>query len=124
MTIAYWTVLFAALLPLVWVGIAKSGAAGYDNHAPRPFLAGLEGWPQRANWAQMNALEAFPPFAAAVIIAHLSGGEQWLVDTLAGLFIVARILHGIFYILDKATLRSLSWLAGFLCVLGLFLSGS
>ncbi|RMF99212.1 MAG: hypothetical protein D6727_00560 [Gammaproteobacteria bacterium] len=123
MTIAYWTVLFAALLPLVWTGVAKSGASGYDNRAPRAFLAQLEGWPQRANWAQLNALEAFPPFAAGVIIAHLTGGEQWLIDTLAGTFLLMRVLHGIFYILDRATLRSLVWLAGFLCVLGLFLSG-
>jgi len=39
----------AVFLPLVWVGAAKSGAAGYDNAKPRIFLANLSGWPQRAN---------------------------------------------------------------------------
>jgi len=115
-------VLLAALLPIVWVGTAKTGADGYDNHQPRIFLAKLTGWQQRANWAQVNAYEAFPPFAAAVIIAHLVGVNQILIDTLAGIFLCARVLHGIMYILDKATLRSLVWTVGFLCVVGLFIA--
>jgi uncharacterized MAPEG superfamily protein len=121
MTFAYWCVLIAAFLPLVWVGAAKSGAQGYDNDRPRPFLAGLEGWPQRANWAQANALEAFPPFAAGVIIAHLTGAQQNTIDILAGIFILARSLHGVAYIVDKGAIRSLIWLVGFGCTVGLFL---
>lgn len=123
MTIAYWCVLIAAVLPLIWVGVAKSGASGYDNRRPRVFLAGLQGWPQRASWAQDNALEAFPPFAAGVIIAHLTGAAQLTIDLLAAVFVLARIAHGVCYITDRATLRSLVWLLGFLCVLGLFLAG-
>ena len=124
MTTAYWCVLIAAMLPLVWVGAAKSGAAGYDNDRPRVFLAGLTGWPQRANWAQMNALEAFPPFAAAVIIAHLAGGNQNTIDLLAVVFVLSRIVHGIFYITDKGTLRSLVWLVGFGCIVALFVTSA
>lgn len=124
MSFAFWCVLLAALLPLVWVGAAKSGAAGYDNDRPRVFLASLTGWPQRAHWAQENALEAFPPFAAAVIIAQLAGGNQATIDTLAGVFIVARILHGVCYIADKGALRSLVWLVGFGCVIALFVTSA
>lgn len=124
MTIAYWCVFFAALMPLVWVGVAKTGAEGYDNGMPRIFLAGLSGWPKRADWAQKNALEAFPPFAAGVIIAHLTGAEQLTVDVLAVVFMIARILHGIFYITDRSTLRSVVWLTGFMCVVGLFVAGN
>ena len=121
MTFAYWCVALAAFLPLVWVGAAKSGAAGYDNAKPRIFLANLNGWPQRANWAQANALEAFPTFAAAVIIAHVTGGNQIVINLLAGIFLCARILHGLFYITDKPTLRSLVWTVGFFSMIGLFL---
>lgn len=124
MTFAYWCVLIAAFLPIVWVGAAKSGATGYDNNRPREFLAGLQGWPQRANWAQANALEAFPPFAAGVIIASLAGARPTTIDVLAGVFLVARILHGIAYIADKGTLRSLVWLVGFGCTVGLFLAAA
>lgn len=124
MTFAYWCVLIAAFLPIVWVGAAKSGAAGYNNDRPREFLAGLEGWPQRANWAQANALEAFPPFAAGVIIASVAGAEQTTIDILAGVFILARLLHGVAYIADKGTLRSLVWLVGYGCMVGLFLAAA
>jgi len=124
MTFAYWCVLLAALLPIIWVGIAKSGADGYDNRKPRIFLAGLKDWPQRANWAQANAYEAFPPFAAGVIIAHIAGGDQLQIDILAGTFLLLRVLHGVFYIRDQDMARSLTWTAGLLTVIGLFLVGS
>jgi uncharacterized MAPEG superfamily protein len=122
MTFAYWCVLLAALIPIVWVGAAKTGADDFDNSQPRIFMANLKGWRQRANWAQFNAYEAFPPFAAGVIIAHLVGVNQILINTLAGIFIVARILHGIMYIRDLGYMRSLVWTAGLFCIIGLFLA--
>lgn len=124
MTFAYWCVLIAIFLPLVWAGVAKAGASGFDNARPRVFLSALHGWRQRANWAQQNAWEALAPFAAGVIIAHSTGVAQQRIDLLAGLFILARVLHGTFYIADRPTLRSLVWVAGFLCVCLLFISGA
>jgi uncharacterized MAPEG superfamily protein len=121
MTFAYWCVVFAVFLPIIWVGVAKVNGSGYDNTKPRVWLADLDGVGQRANWAQQNAYEAFPPFAAAVIIAHLTNSPQLIVDLLAGTFLLFRGAHGIFYILDKSTLRSFTWLAGFGCTVALFL---
>jgi uncharacterized MAPEG superfamily protein len=121
MTFAYWCVVFAVFLPIIWVGVAKVNGSGYDNTKPRVWLADLDGIGQRANWAQQNAYEAFPPFAAAVIIAHLTNSPQLIVDLLAGTFLLLRVAHGIFYILDKSTLRSFTWLAGFGCTVALFL---
>lgn len=121
MTFAYWVVVFVIFLPLIWVGIAKASSPGYDNSRPREWLAHLHGAAQRANWAQQNSYEAFPPFAAAVIIAHVTNAPQLTVDILAGIFLVARVAHGIFYIYDKATLRSLIWLVGFGSTIALFL---
>ena len=123
MTIAYWCVLTAFILPLVWTGFAKS-AGGYDNRAPREYLGGLSGWAQRANWAQQNALEAAPPFAAGVIIAQQVGAGQSTVDTLALVFIVARIAHGAVYLADWGQTRSLVWLVGFGATVGLFVSAA
>ena len=124
MTFAYWCVLAAAVMPLAWVAAAKIGAGNYDNRRPRAFLDTLSGWPQRANWAQKNALEAFPPFAAAVIIANLANAAPERIDLLAGLFIVFRILHGLFYIADRSAPRSFAWLGAFICVIALFVSGA
>jgi len=121
MTFALWCIPLAMFMPLVWVGIAKASARGYDNAKPREWLAKLEGRAKRANWAQQNSYEAFPPFAAAVIVAHLTGAEQGTVDLIAGLFILLRIGHGVTYIADKDMLRSLLWLGGFGCTLALFL---
>jgi uncharacterized MAPEG superfamily protein len=120
MTVAYWCVLAAALMPLVFTGIAKIGPGRYDNRAPREFLGKLSGYRQRANWAQMNSLEAFPPFAAGVIIAHQVGAAQDQVDLLALAFIGLRLLYGAMYLLDWATLRSLVWMGGLACAVGEF----
>ena len=123
MQIAYWCVLIAAMLPYVWVIVAKVGPA-YDNRAPRVQLAQTAGYRQRANWAHLNAFEAFAPFAAGVIIAQVSGAAPGWVNGLALAFIGFRMLHGICYVLDWATLRSLVRASGFACVVGLFLAAA
>ena len=123
MDISYWCVLATAVLPLVWAGFAKSGG-GYDNNAPRLYLAGAQGWRKRADWAQQNAWEAFAPFAAAVIIAHLTGVRQSTLDALALGFVLARVAHGLLYMADRPTLRSLAWTAGFACMVSLFVAGA
>jgi len=120
MTIALWCVLAAGILPYVATVIAKSGRAGFDNRDPRGWLAKQEGFRKRANAAQKNAFEAFPFFAAAVIIAHLLNGPDSLVNTLALMFIAARALHVAFYLANQATLRSLAWFVGFCTVIAIF----
>lgn len=120
MTIAYWCVLAAALIPYFTVAVAKS-KGDFDNAAPRDWLTRQEGFRKRALWAHENAFEAFPPFAAAVIIAHLARAPQGWIDVLAILFTVARIAYSVLYILDKPTLRSAVWTLGMGCVVGLFI---
>ena len=122
MTTAYICVLIAGLMPYLFSSIAKASKSGYQNRAPREFLATLEGWGQRANWAQMNTFEAFPLFAAAVVIAQLRGLDPALLENLAIGFIVARIAYGAFYIFDKPSLRSLAWTGGIGCCVTLFVA--
>lgn len=116
---AYLCLLIAALLPYVWVGLAKS-RKGYNNYAPRLQQAKLEGWRARAHWAQLNSYEALPPFIAAVLTAVQTGAPAATVNLAAEVFIVARVLHGVFYIANLAWQRSLAWFAGISCVLWLF----
>jgi len=122
MTFAFWCVAIAAFLPLVWIGYAKIGAGGYDNANPRIWRKQLTGKLQRAASAEDNAYEAFPPFAAGVIIANIVGLEQSIADALAGAFIASRILHGIFYVNNRDLLRSLCWATGFFSMVGLFIA--
>ncbi len=119
MTIAYWCVLAAAVLPYLTVAFAKY-RPDYDNARPREWLARLDGFRARAVWAHHNAFEAFAPFAAGVIIAHLAGAPQGRIDALALAFVAARVAYAACYLLDRPTLRSIVWSLGFACVIGLF----
>ncbi len=122
MTIAYACILIAALLPYVWTAIAKSGGPRYDNRDPRGWLAKQDN-PRlhRANSAQLNAFEAFAPFAAAVLMAQATGVDPVRISWLAIVFVVLRVLHGIFYVANVAQLRSLVWFGGLACVVALML---
>jgi uncharacterized MAPEG superfamily protein len=119
MHFSYWMVLAAALMPYLTVGGAK-GQKGYDNNRPRSYMARLEGWRARANWAHQNHFEAFPAFAAAIIIAQLKGTPQHVIDLLAGIFILARIAYTAAYLGNQASLRSLIWFLGMVCTIALF----
>lgn len=122
MTVAYWCVLAAILLPYIWTGVAKftSGFRPRDNHNPREYLDKLEGPAKRAHWAQLNTFESIPGFMAAVIIAHLAAAPQVAVDAIAVTYIGLRLLYGVLYIADKARLRSLVWAGGVACIVALF----
>ena len=123
MTTAYWSVLFAAYLPILWTAAAKFTGGDFkdaENRSPRVFLETLAGWRKRAHWAQLNGFEAFPPFAAAVIIAHLQQVPQATIDQLALTFVALRILHGALYIGDFGYLRSAVWFGSVGCVVSLF----
>ena len=128
MTFAYWCVLIGALMPIAWTGVAKWGGASKmpiaANRAPREFLGTLTNHQKRADWAQQNAFEAFPAFAAAVIISHIAGAMQPTIDMLAAIWVIARLLHGFFYVMDLSALRSLAYFVGMGCVIGLFVAAA
>jgi uncharacterized MAPEG superfamily protein len=123
MTTAYWMVLVAGLMPY-WPTAVSKWRRTYDNAKPRAGLERLSPRQQRAWWAQLNAFEAFPLFAAAVIIAHLAGAAQSTVDALALAFVVLRAGYVLAYIHDWPTLRSLLWIAAIGCVVGLFVASA
>ncbi len=123
MTTAYWCVLIAGLLPYAATLSAKGGSR-FDNHNPRAWLAAQTGWRARAHSAQLNGFEAFPLFAAAVIIAHHLGAPQPRVDGLALVFVAARVVYLGAYIADLALLRSIVWFVGIGSSVAIFLAGS
>lgn len=111
MTIAFWCVLIAGILPYVAVGIAKAGKR-FDNNTPRDWLAKQDGYRKRAHAAHLNTFEAFPFFAAGVIIAHLSAVPVNTINAIAIAFVALRMAYIWCYVIDRATLRSLVWIAG------------
>jgi uncharacterized MAPEG superfamily protein len=117
-TVAYWILLFAALLPIACAGLAKWGTfnkprkqGGFDNHSPREWLAKQDGWRARANAAQANTFEALPFFFAAVIIAHQLGAGQTKLDLLCFMWLFLRIFYVIAYVGDMAMARTGVWIA-------------
>jgi uncharacterized MAPEG superfamily protein len=124
MTVALWCILIALILPPLCALIAKvsSGRFGMkDNHDPRAFLDTLSGLPRRAHAAQQNSYEAFPAFAAAVLVADIVGNaEQVTQDVLGVMYITSRLLFIICYLADWAVLRSLVWFAGLAIIVAFF----
>jgi len=115
----------AAILPYVW----STWSATYrvrefgrelDNKNPRAQQALLKGAGGRAYAAQQNAWEALGLFTAGVVVSHLAGAPAGAAAALAVVFVIARILHGLFYVWDQDMLRSAAFGVGAPCVLGLF----
>ncbi len=123
MTTAYWMILVAGLLPY-WPTVVSKLRPDYDNASPRTGVDRLPPRQQRAYWAQLNAFEAFPLFAAAVIIAHLTQANQAWVDGLAVAFVGFRVAYTLAYIYDRPSPRSLLWTGGVLCIIGLFIAAA
>lgn len=119
MTTSQLCLFIVALLPFPMTMLAKA-RKGYDNHAPREYLAKLQGWRARAQAAHQNAWEALALFTAGLVVAWHNGANAHHVDQLAIAFVAIRIVYALMYVLDWAALRSLVWFAGMACVVALF----
>lgn len=93
---------------------------GMDNKHPRDQQQKLEGWARRANAAHANGFEAFAPFAAAVLVAHVTKADPVWSTNLAVAFVVLRILYNVLYVANVDKVRSLVWFASFACTAALF----
>ncbi|MEQ1653276.1 MAG: MAPEG family protein, partial [Hyphomicrobium sp.] len=121
MNIAYWCVLIAGLLPYLAIGVAKWNRSYLrHNGDPRAWEAKLTGTPARAHAAHLNSFEAFPLFAAGVIVAGIARAPSATVDVIAMIFIAARIAYLVAYLADADKLRSLIWMVGMGCSISLF----
>jgi uncharacterized MAPEG superfamily protein len=120
---AFWCVLAMGVMPVATVGIAKLGLITLDsrgNHAPRDWAQSLDGFRRRAYAAHLNHFEAFPLFAAAVLVAATQGAPMATVDGLALTVVAMRLAYTACYVADLASLRTLVWGAGWLLTLAIF----
>jgi len=125
MSVAAWC-LFAAFLLIYWPrgatirGILKREGR-YDILEPRAQEARLEGRALRAHSAHLNMLEAFPAFAAAVLLNHVLASDPAWRDGLALAFVAARIIYIPAYLYDWGYGRTAVWAVGFFATLGLLI---
>lgn len=126
MTVPFYCVAFAFLhiyFPRLFVIVGQAKRPeGFDNRHPRAQQAQLTGWAARANGAHLNSFEAFAPFAAAVVVAHLAHANPAHAAALALTHVAARVAYVWLYLGNLASLRSLVWSVGFLSTLALFAS--
>ncbi|WP_277588149.1 MAPEG family protein [Pseudomonas chlororaphis] len=125
MSIAFWCVFISALLIYVArvpVARAMKEQGGYNNHLPRQQQTQLTGFGARAVAAHQNSFEAFMLFAVGVLMAHTTQTQGWLIDGLAIVFVITRVIYLLCYWADLAWQRSLVWFIGLLCSLLLMLS--
>ncbi len=121
MTIADLCLLAAVILTIATIAPAKlDGGREYDNANPRDPGFYKPGLRTRSQGAHLNGYEAFPFFAAAVILAEMRLAPQGIVNGLAVAFIVIRVAYVALYLTNRPTARSIVWSAGFLCNLAIF----
>jgi uncharacterized MAPEG superfamily protein len=106
-------------IPYVVAQIMTNGPlkpANYIDPAQRPMPL----WGKRADRAYLNAVETFAPFAALVILIHLTGKANATTAFLAASFFWLRVAHAIVYWTAIPYLRTVIFTLGFVAVIGLF----
>jgi uncharacterized MAPEG superfamily protein len=118
--LAYTAILTAALwIPYIVAQVMTNGFLAPPNYVD-PAQRPVPLWGQRANRAHINAVESFAPFAALVIIAHVSGKADAMTALWAVCFFWLRLAHAVVYMLAIPYLRTLLFVLGFVAVVGIF----
>lgn len=116
-----WTAAFTALiwLPYILARITASGVMPTLTYAAD--RDPLPAWAERARKAHYNAVENLAPFAALVIVAHVTHTANAATATAAVVYFLARIVHYVGYVSGVPFVRTLAFAVGWLCILVIFL---
>lgn len=118
--LALTAMLTAALwIPYIVAQVMTNGflqPPNYRDPAQRPVPL----WGRRADRTYLNAVEAFAPFAALVIVAHLTGKANAMTAFWAVSFFWLRLAHAVVYLLAIPYIRTLLFTLGFVAVAGIF----
>jgi uncharacterized MAPEG superfamily protein len=88
----------------------------YVDPTPRP----LPLWGKRADRTYINAVEVFAPFAALVVVAHLTGKADAMTAFWAMSFFWLRLMHAVVYLLGVPYIRTIAFVLGFVAIVGIF----
>ena len=118
--LAFTALLTASLwIPYILAQVMTNGLLAPENYVdptPRP----LPLWGMRANRAHLNAVEAFAPFAAIVLVAHLAGKGDSTIAFWAAWFFWARVVHAVVYLAAIPYIRTLVFTLGWVAVVAIF----
>ena len=118
--LAFTAILTAALwIPYVIAQVTSNGPLKPINYVD-PTMRPLPDWGKRANRTYLNAVETFAPFAALVIVAHLTGKANAMTAFWATGFFWLRLAHAAIFLLAVPYLRTVIFTLGFVAVAGIF----
>ena len=116
-----YTALLTASLWIVYIAaqVMTNGFLTPENYVdPKPRPVPL--WGLRANRAHLNAVESFAPFAALVLIAHVTGRADATTAFCAAAFFWLRLVHAIVYCLAVPFIRTIVFTLGWITLVVLF----
>jgi len=105
-------------LPYILVHVLKHGPVEALTY--RADAIPLEGWAARAKKAHYNAIENLAPFAALVIVAHLTKAANDATAAACITYFWARVAHYLVYIANIPFGRTLTFAIGWLAMLCIF----
>ncbi len=123
-TLLLYSIPIAAFLIYAPLGVvaAERAKLGVDAlRTPRAVTEKLPAYAQRAFWAHQNGFESFMVFAAAALMAYVTGVESSAAGWAAVLYVIARGIYPVFYIANILIGRSLMFGIASFSVLTLFL---
>jgi uncharacterized MAPEG superfamily protein len=114
----WYLVLVTALTGLLWVPyildrVLVWGLVDAVSYPANPKPQSL--WAQRMMKAHSNAVENLVVFATLVLTAQAAGVSNSVIGTAAMVYFWARLVHAVVFTLGIPWLRTLSFVAGFLC---------
>ena len=106
-------------IPYVVAQVVTNGfltPPNYVDPEPRP----LPLWGKRADRVYMNAVETFAPFAALVLVIQAAGKNDSMTAFWTMSFFWLRVAHAVVYLAALPYIRTLIFVLGYVCVIGLF----
>jgi uncharacterized MAPEG superfamily protein len=117
--LAFTAILTASLwIPYVIAQVKTNGPLTPQNYSD-PTPRALPLWGKRADRTYINAVETFAPFAALVVVAHLTGKAEatafWAIC-----FFWLRLAHAVVYLLGIPYVRTVLFTLGWVAIVGIF----
>jgi uncharacterized MAPEG superfamily protein len=118
--LAFTALLTASLwIPYVVAQVMTNGFLIPENYVD-PKQRPLPLWGQRADRAHLNAVETFAPFAALVLLIQATGKADAMTAFWAVSYFWLRVAHAIVYLAAWPYIRTLIFVLGWVCVVGVF----
>lgn len=118
--LAFTALLTASLwIPYVVAQVMTNGPLAPENYVD-PAMRPMPNWGKRADRTYINAVETFAPFAAMVLLVQVTGKANSMTAFWATSYFWLRLAHAVIFLVGIPYLRTLIFVLGYVCVVGLF----